>query len=124
MSLRTNFLRPPRKSFAPDLVIRLVFGTLAPYTASYCEVWILNSEMASGLGTELPAEAPSTVYVPTVVFPFTLNVCVPLPRVPALFTSEAEPEDMDITCVVLRVVRGTPVNVLLSTKVPVEELAL
>jgi hypothetical protein len=31
---------------------------------------------------------------------------------------------MDITCVVLRVVRGTPVSVLLSTKVPVEDVAL
>jgi hypothetical protein len=80
--------------------------------------------MASGLGTELPAAAPSTVYVPTLVLPFTLNVCVPLPSVPALFTSEAEPEDIDITCVVLRVVRGTPVNALLSTKVPVDDVAL
>ena len=61
MSLRTNSHRSPWKLFSPRLVIRLVLGTMAPNMASFCDVWILNWEMASGFGTVLGAYAPSTV---------------------------------------------------------------
>jgi hypothetical protein len=47
----------------------------------------------------------------------------PAPKSPALFTAAAEPEDIDITCVKLRVVSGTAVMVLLSTRVPLEDVA-
>ena len=56
------------------------------------------------------------------VLPLTLTLRVPRPRVPALLTSAAEPDDIDSTCVKLRVVSGTAVMVLESTSVPVEEV--
>jgi len=57
------------------------------------------------------------------VLPFTFAFWEPVPKSPALFTAAAEPEDIDITCVKLRVVSGTAVMVLLSTKVPLEDVA-
>src|ERR1039457_6119032 len=79
--------------------------------------------MVSGLGTALGAYAPSRVYAPAVVLPFTLTFLVPRPSVPALFTSAAEPEDMESNWVRLRVVSGTAVMVLALTTVLVEEVA-
>src|ERR1035441_739179 len=67
-------------------------------------------------------EAPSRVYAPAVVLPFTFTFLVPRPSVPALFTSAAEPEVMDSTWVKFRVVSGTAVIVLASTTVLVEEV--
>jgi hypothetical protein len=49
-----------------------------------------------------------------------LTLWVPRPSVPALLTSAAEPEDIDSTCVKLRVFSGTAVIVLPSTSVPVD----
>ena len=46
------------------------------------------------------------------MLPFTLTVEFPLPRVPALFTLAAVPEDIERTCAKLRVVSGTAVIVL------------
>src|ERR1035441_9535957 len=102
--------------------MRAVLGTCAPYTASYCEVWIFNSEMVSGFGTALGATAPSKVYDPALVLPLTLTLRVPRPRVPALLTSAAEPEAIDRICVKLRVVSGTAVMVLELTVVLVEDV--
>ena len=68
--------------------------------------------------------APSTVYRPVSVLPFTFARWEPAPKSPALFTAAAEPEDIDITCVKLRVVSGTAVMVLLSTSVPFEDVAV
>src|SRR5204862_402373 len=73
--------------------------------------------------TDVADFAPSTVYLEPAVLPFTFEFWDPAPSTPALFTFPAEPADMDRICVKFRVVRGTSVIVLLSTSVPVEDVA-
>ena len=68
----------------------------------------------------LGAHAPSTVYPPDVVFPFTFTLGVPRPSVPALFTLATDPDDIESTCVKFRVFSGTAVIVFWSTSVPVD----
>src|SRR5436190_22835361 len=80
--------------------------------------------MVSGLGTVLAEAAPSTVYAPVAVLPFTFTLWEPAPSVPALLTPALEPDDIESTCVKFRVVSGTDVMVLLSTSVPVEDDAV
>ena len=63
--------------------------------------------------------APSIVYEPDALFPFTCVLDVPRPSVPALFTSAADPDDIDNTCVKFLVFSGTAVIVFWSTTVPV-----
>ena len=78
--------------------------------------------MVSGFGTALGATAPSRVYDPALVLPFTFTLRVPRPSVPALLTSAAEPEAIERICVKLRVVSGTAVMVLELTEVLVEDV--
>ena len=72
----------------------------------------------------LAEAAPSTVNVPVAVLPFTFTFCEPAPNIPALLTLAVEPEDIESTCVKLRVVSGTAVMVLLSTSVPLADVAV
>src|SRR5262249_34263715 len=58
------------------------------------------------------------------VLPFTFTFWEPAPSIPALLTLAVEPDDIESTCVKLRVVSGTAVIVLLSTNVPLEDVAV